>query len=67
MRARWIVALIGAAVLADQLTKATALALLSRGEVVPVLNPELEDNANWIKRNPVKTRQAKLQRQKDKS
>ena len=37
MRARWIVALIGAAVLADQLTKATALALLSRGEVVPVL------------------------------
>jgi len=30
-------------------------------------NPELEDNANWIKRNPVKTRQAKLQRQKDKS
>jgi len=37
LRARWIVALIGAAVLADQLTKATALALLSRGEVVPVL------------------------------
>ena len=37
MRARWIVALIGAAVLADQLTKATALALLSRGETVPVL------------------------------
>lgn len=37
MNARRIVALIGVAVLADQLTKAVALALLSRGEVVSVL------------------------------
>lgn len=37
MNARRIVALIGMAALADQLTKAAALALLSRGEVVSVL------------------------------
>jgi signal peptidase II len=37
MSARWIIALIGMATLADQLTKAAALALLSPGEVVPVL------------------------------
>lgn len=37
MSARRIIALIGMAALADQLTKAAALALLSRGEVVPVL------------------------------
>ena len=37
MNMRWVMALIGLATLADQLTKAAALSLLSRGEVVPVL------------------------------
>lgn len=37
MNARLIVVVIGVTVLVDQLTKAAALALLSRGETVPVL------------------------------
>ena len=37
MNMRWVMALIGLATLADQLTKAAALSLLSGGEVVPVL------------------------------
>lgn len=37
MNMRWVMALIGLAALIDQLTKAAALSLLSRGEVVPVL------------------------------
>ena len=37
MSTRLIVALIGITTLADQLTKAAALALLSRDETVPVL------------------------------
>ena len=37
MSARLIVVLFGVTVLADQLTKAAALAWLSRGETVPVL------------------------------
>lgn len=37
MNMRWVMALIGLAALADQLSKAAALSLLSRGEVMPVL------------------------------
>ena len=37
MNMRWVMALIGLAALTDQLTKAGALSLLSRREVVPVL------------------------------
>ena len=37
MSPRWIIFLISLAALADQLTKAAALSLLSRGAVVPVL------------------------------